>query len=137
MNLKLFRGKSSSKSTIGELFIDGVFECYVLEDVDRFLEIQGEKSKILGETAIPRGKYSVVITYSNRFNQLMPLLLNVPNYAGVRIHTGNKAEHTEGCILLGETKGKDFIGMSRSAYSKFMTRLSKVSKTEKIFIQIS
>lgn|SRR5574343_717456 len=135
MNIRLERQTFTETSTIGSLFIDNVFFCYTLEDKDRKLESGGKK--IMAKTAIPRGTYEVIVNYSNRFKVQMPLLLNVPNYAGVRIHTGNKAEHTEGCILLGETKGKDFIGMSRSAYSKFMTRLSKVSKTEKIFIQIS
>ena len=67
----------------------------------------------------------------------MPLLLNVPNYLGVRIHTGNKAEDTEGCILVGETKEPDFIGKSKVTYKKLMSILKKASITEEITIKIS
>jgi hypothetical protein len=66
----------------------------------------------------------------------MPLLLKVPNFEGVRIHWGNYSKDTEGCILLGTTKGVNMIGNSRTAYAKFMSVLNKVSKTEKIFITI-
>ena len=66
----------------------------------------------------------------------MPLLLNVPNYEGVRIHYGNYSKDTDGCILLGMTEGKDFIGQSRNAFKDFMEVLSQVSTQEKIFITI-
>lgn len=134
MKITLRRETFTENSTIGSLLIDGVFFCYTLEDKDRKLESGGKK--IQNKTAIPRGTYEVIVNFSNRFKTQMPLLLNVPNYAGVRIHTGNTADHTEGCILLGETKAKDFIGMSRSAYSKFMARLRAVVKNQKVFIEI-
>ena len=116
MNIVLTRKDFTEKSTIGELFIDGKFECFVLEDNDRKLETAGEKAKVYGLTAIPRGKYSVVITYSNRFKQLMPLLLNVPYFEGVRIHKGNVAEHSHGCLLVGNGKKKDMVTGSAIAY---------------------
>lgn len=76
-------------STIGELLIDGVFECFTLEDKERDV-------KIKSETAIPKGTYKVIINQSNRFKRLLPLLLNVPNFEGVRIHSGNTNHNTEG-----------------------------------------
>lgn len=141
MNLKLQRKIFTDTSTIGELFIDGVFECYTLEDKDRGLTdamsvTEIENRKVYGATAIPIGKYEVVLSYSERFKQVMPLLLNVKGFDGIRCHAGNYAENTLGCLLLGQTKGKDFIGQSKVAYQKFLAKLKKVSKTEKIFITI-
>ena len=134
MNILLLRKEFTEKSTIGELFINGNFECFTLEDKDRNLESGG--IKVYSKSAIPRGKYEVIISFSNRFKQYMPLLVNVPQFQGIRIHTGNKAENTEGCLLLGKTKSKDFIGLSKEAYSAFLAKLKKVEKNEKIFIEI-
>lgn len=116
MELKLKRLHKTDKSTIGELSIDGVFECYTLEDVERDV-------KVYSKTAIPKGQYKVIINQSNRFKKLMPLLLNVPNFEGVRIHSGNKAEDTEGCILVGQTRSLDFIGNSKKAYDKLFKKM--------------
>ena len=116
MELKLKRLHKTDKSTIGELSIDGVFECYTLEDVERDV-------KVYSKTAIPKGEYKVIINQSNRFKKLMPLLLNVPNFEGVRIHSGNKAEDTEGCILVGQTRSLDFIGNSKKAYDKLFKKM--------------
>lgn len=129
MELKLKRLHKTKNSTIGELSINGIFQCYTLEDVER-------EKKIYGETAISKGTYEIVITYSNRFKQFMPLLLNVPNFKGIRIHKGNKKEHTHGCILVGLTRKIDFIGSSKIAYAKLFSKLRKASKTEKITITI-
>ena len=99
MNLLLLRRDFTDKSTIGLLYVGQVFQCYALEDPDRKLEDGGEK--IPGKTAIPRGKYRIIIDWSNRFKRELPRLLDVPNYVGVRIHPGNGPDDTEGCILPG------------------------------------
>lgn len=135
MELQIKRKEFTDKSTIGELSVDGVFECYILEDKDRKLETGG--NKIHGLTAIPRGRYEIAITFSNRFKQYMPLLLNVPQFEGVRIHSGNTSENTEGCPLTGTTKSKDFVGGSRAAYTKLFAKLKKVERKEKIYITIT
>ena len=106
----------SENSTIGEMTIDGKWECYTLEDVERDV-------KIKSETAIPKGTYKVIINKSNRFKKLLPLLLNVPNFEGVRIHPGNSNHDTEGCILVGRTKSKDFIGQSRKAFESLFAKM--------------
>lgn len=129
MELKLIRDKFTEESTIGRLLINDVFHCFTLEDKVREVKIQNV-------TAIPKGRYEVIVNFSNRFQQQMPLLLKVPNFEGVRIHWGNYSKDTEGCILLGTTKGVNMIGNSRTAYAKFMSVLNKVAKTEKIFITI-
>ena len=121
MKLLLKRIHKTDISTIGELYIDGVFQCYTLEDIERDV-------KIKSETAIPKGKYKVMITLSNRFKKYMPLLLNVPNFEGVRIHSGNTNHETEGCILVGQTRSKDFIGQSRKAFDKLFKKLENAKE---------
>lgn len=116
MKITVKRLYKTDTSTIGELLIDGVFECYTLEDVER-------EVKVKSETAIPKGTYKVIINQSNRFKRLLPLLLNVPNFEGVRIHSGNSNHDTEGCILVGQTRGKDYIGKSRKAFDKLFKKM--------------
>jgi hypothetical protein len=129
MELQLIRTERSGNSTIGELSVDGKFECYTLEDLERPV-------KIKGDTAIPVGRYEVIINQSQRFGRLLPLLLNVPEFEGVRIHPGNTATDTEGCILVGETKGEASIGQSRAAFQQLFDKLKIALEREKIFIEI-
>jgi hypothetical protein len=119
MNLTLIRRWFSPRATIGELLIDDVRECFTLEDTVR----QGPK--IPGETAIPAGRYQVVITESARFNRPLPLLLDVPDFEGVRIHPGNCAADTAGCILVGSTRGPDRVNRSRAAFDPLFARLQQ------------
>ena len=141
MELLLQRKTETNLTTIGDFSIDGSYECHTLEDKNRGLtsdmslpEIM--KIKVPCMTAIPTGRYEVAINYSDRFKRLMPLLLNVPGYAGVRIHWGNYAKDTDGCILLGQTKSSDFIGNSVVEFNTFFTKLSEALKTQKVFITI-
>lgn len=126
MKLLLKRLHRTDVSTIGELYVDGVFECYTLEDVER-------EVKIKSETAISKGTYNIIVTMSNRFKRLLPLLINVPDFQGVRIHSGNTNHDTEGCILVGQTRSKDFIGKSRKAFDDLF---KKMQKAKSITIEI-
>ena len=117
MLITVRRKMFTDKSTIGELSIDGKNFCYTLEDTDRLLENKA-KVKIPGQSAIPRGKYHVQITFSQRFGKYLPILLDVPDFAGVRIHPGNKAEDTEGCILVGDSFDVDCIYNSRITFNR-------------------
>lgn len=108
----------TDKSTIGELHIDGDLFCHTLEDTCRKKGV-----KVDGKTAIPMGRYEVVIDHSTRFDRDMPHLLDVPGFEGIRIHAGNTSEDTEGCILLGMRHGDDVLYDSRSAYDKFFALL--------------
>lgn len=143
MELKVKRKVKTDISTIGELSINGVFECHVLEDMDRGLaqtmpikEI--EKLKKKGITAIPTGRYEIALTFSNAFQKYLPLLIEVPGYAGVRIHSGNTAEHSLGCLLTGnyDKKAPNFVSGSRVAFDNLFKKLKAVEKKEKIFITI-
>lgn len=141
MEIVVSRKTRTKTTTIGELSINGKFECYTLEDNDRGL-VQSmpleeiKQKKVFAQTAIPTGRYEVVITFSNRFQQYMPLLLNVPGFEAIRIHSGNTATDTEGCILLGQTLSADFIGNSRAAFRSFLPKIRAVERTEKVFITI-
>jgi len=128
MKLEVKRKIFTDKSTIGELFIDGVFECYTLEDVVR----QGPK--VFGKTAIPAGTYKVIVNMSNRFKRLLPLLIGVPEFEGVRIHPGNTDADTEGCILLGRVKGDNVIYNSKLAFNQFF---DKIKDQKEVTIAVS
>lgn len=129
MKLKLIRKEFTDYSSIGEMLIDGEKFCFTLEDAAREI-------KIPKQTAIPYGSYEVITNYSDRFKKVMPLLLNVPGFEGVRIHNGNTDKDTEGCILLGYTKQKNFIGNSKTAFSDFMKLLTKGLKQGKVRLEI-
>lgn len=128
--IQVVRKPSKGGATIGDLYIDGVRDCFTLED-----EIRDEK--IPGKTAIPPGKYRVVLTHSPRFKKVLPELLKVPNYVGVRIHSGNKAEDTEGCILVGEEAQENTITRSKEALLELMAAISMAHEAgEQVFIEI-
>lgn len=141
MELLLKRKIFTTKSTIGELFVNGKFQCYTLEDIDRGLndgmnDKEITQKKVYGNTAIPYGKYELIVSFSNNFQQLMPLLLKVKGYEGVRIHSGNTDADTLGCILVGQAFTKDAISGSRAAYKPLFIQLQKAVKAEKVFIEI-
>jgi len=129
MDIKVVRKEYSPKSTIGELHVDDRFECFTLEDRVRAM-------KVRETTAIPPGRYEVVVTWSNRFKRPLPLLMNVPNYDGVRIHTGNTDENTEGCLLVGKTKRPDFVGGSKLAFDALFPKIQAAAQREKVFLEI-
>lgn len=125
MNLVLQREASSPVATLGRLYLGGEPFCWTLEDVVR--EIAGTpvaEWKVSGKTAIPAGTYRVILTVSPRFKRELPLLVGVPGFDGVRIHAGNRAEDTEGCILPGYEHGPDFVGRSREAEAALIYRLA-------------
>ena len=124
---RTFKGKDY---TIGKLYINGDYFCDTLEDVVR----DGEK--VYGKTAIPEGTYTIVLTMSNRFKKILPLLLQVPKFEGVRIHSGNTAADTEGCILVGKNTEKGKVLESRAVFAQLMKRLESVENKENITIEI-
>lgn len=103
MKLLLTRDPSKDGATFGRLTADGEFICYALEDQAREVPGQPVASwKVPGKTAIPRGTYEVRMTFSARFEKLLPLLMGVPGFSGIRIHSGNTVDDTDGCILVGQ-----------------------------------
>lgn len=121
----------SSDYTIGKMFIDGECVAHTLEDAER-------PEKIPDVTAIPQGEYQVIINYSQRFKRQMPLLVNVPNFEGVRIHAGNTAANTSGCILVGRNTEKGRLTQSRESFDVVFAALSEAYQAgEKILIRIT
>lgn len=105
--LKRLVFNNDDECTLGELYVNGEFFAHTLED-----KYRGQKceDKIDGRTAIPYGKYKVIVDMSFRFKKLMLHVLNVPCFEGIRIHGGNRAKDSLGCILIGEaTNGIDEI----------------------------
>lgn len=92
-----------------------------------------KEKKVFGKTAIPEGTYRVVVTHSPRFKRELPLLLDVPYFVGIRIHRGNSAEHSSGCVLVGENKIKGKV-INSAKYEKELTELIK--KERNVVIEI-
>lgn len=117
MELRLEREPSSASCTLGELFVGDRLECFSLEDIVR------DGPKVPGQTAIPAGRYQVIITFSNRFQCDMPILLDVPGFTGVRIHPGNTDAETDGCLLVGAARHVEMISRSRQAYAALYAKI--------------
>jgi len=134
MKLQVVRTQFGKDATNGLLFIDGIFECYTLED-------QYQAVKVMHETCIPEGKYNIEFRktggfhakYSERYKNAhygMLHIQDVPNFTYILIHTGNTDEHTSGCLIVGETQqdleiSKDgFVGSSSVAYKKMYSKVA-------------
>ncbi len=131
MELVLQRQPSTDGATLGELLVDGQHQCWTLEDV-----VRPDGEKVPGQTAIPAGRYKVIVTFSNRFQVQMPLLVGVPGFEGVRIHPGNTAADTEGCLLVGMTKGGNTVGSSRLAYEALFPRIAAAYSEGDVWIDV-
>lgn len=135
MTIVLNREKLGEDYTEGRLFIDGQYLCDTLEDKVRQLE-SGEK-KVMHRTAIPAGRYKVVLSYSIHFQQQMPELVNVPYFSHIRIHWGNSTDDTSGCILVGERSSEGKLIRSKVTYKKLMDVVKPVfQRNEEINMEV-
>lgn len=131
LELVLRRRPSGETCTIGELYANGNFACYILEDVVR-------EVKIPGKSAIFQGRYQITITLSKRFGRMLPLLHEVQEFEGVRIHPGNTHLDTEGCLLPGMSVTPDGNSVleSRYAFNKLYKRIEEALKVGEVWIDI-
>lgn len=145
MHLVLTTKFKGPNYTIGDLTIDGIFFCNTLENTIRSLIDKNNdgdfnddgEGKVYGETAIPRGKYKIILSYSYRFKRILPELLNVKGFAGIRIHSGNKAVDTHGCILVGDNTAKGMVTGSRIKELALVKLMQEaVAKGEQITIEV-
>lgn len=140
MEITLNRYPSTEVATIGQLLLNESHQCYTLEDV-----VRPSGEKVYGKTAIPAGRYQIIINRSNRFSALaghdvfLPLLLAVPGFEGVRIHPGNTAADTDGCILPGMVINDDgnSVGRSREAFDQLFFQLKAALANEEVWITIN
>lgn len=119
MHIRVIREPSELKTTLGIMLINDRFFHWTLEDEIR--EIPGqpvESWKVPGETAIPSGLYTLDIDYSPKFQRQLIHVLDVPGFAGIRIHPLNTADETEGCIGVGAQRAGVSIRQSREAYNE-------------------
>lgn len=140
MKLTLKRIALRPTYTIGKLYIDDAYFCDTLEDTVRDINKSGKfdngEQKIKGKTAIPYGTYEIKWTYSPRFKKYTPQLMNVPSFEGIRIHSGNSSDHTEGCLLLGENKQVGKVLNSRATINKFYPIIKEACSNGKVIIEI-
>ena len=145
---------STKEYTIGELFVNEEATlskttkvCDTLEDTFRLLPKTCPntpkgigcncKEKVHGKTCIPYGTYTVRLSYSNRFRRILPEVLNVHHFLGIRLHSGNSSKDTEGCILVGTKSKGDWVTASRVAFNKLYKLLQTAEKNkEEITITI-
>lgn len=118
MDIAIKRIYKGAEYTVGRLSIDGKYFCDTLEDT-----VRAPGVKVRGKTAVPAGRYRVVFTESPRFKRILPLLVDVPNFEGVRIHPGNTAKDTEGCLLVGFNQVKGKVVASRATFQKLFEKL--------------
>nr|DAW29516.1 MAG TPA: hypothetical protein [Caudoviricetes sp.] len=142
MEIRLKRIARKDGYTIGQMSLNGDYFCDTLEDTDRGLKDTMQVNEILakkrkGVTAIPTGKYDVVLTFSPKFKRVLPLLLNVKGYEYIRIHHGNFPSSTDGCLLVGENKERGKVINSRATLERLMSVLLECEKKkEKVTITI-
>lgn len=138
MEMLLDRSQLDADVTIGALYVEADFECWVCEDPVREVPGQPVSSwKIKGKTAIPFGTYEVDVTMSARFGIELPILINVPGFDGIRIHPGNTAANTDGCLLPGVDRLQKSVGQSRKAFAALFAKIRQAkARGERITIRI-
>lgn len=149
MKLVLKRINNQDNYCEGKLYIDGIYQCDVIEDTDRGLnnemsiaEIQSKK--VYGETAIPKGTYQITLdVVSPKFKNRswatfcegkLPRLLDVPGFEGVLIHVGNKAADSLGCLLVGQKSSDGIVSNSTQTFKDLYYKLKQA--TDQITITI-
>jgi hypothetical protein len=122
MELTSTRKWYTSTSTISELFLNQEMErfCFILEDT-----VRAPGVKVPGETAVPAGRYRVIVDWSNRFRKYAFHILNVPNFDGIRIHSGNTDADTEGCLLVGQARSLNAVFGSHKAFVALWEKLTE------------
>ena len=131
MNIELRRDPSRDGWTRGQLRIDGDVVCWTCEDVIR------DGPRVAHETAIPPGRYAVVITRSRRFGRVLPELLRVDQFSGVRLHPGNTQHDTSGCVLLGLDADARGVWRSRAAVERVQARIAAaLARGERVWMTV-
>lgn len=139
MELKLTRNYQKDTYTIGRLYVEGDLFSNTLEDSVR--DYSDPNYKVYGKTAIPYGRYRITMVHSPKFSKRyggrkVPLLNNVPDFTGILIHSGNTAEDTDGCILVGQNTQRGRVTSSLATLYKLLDIFDSVPEDEEIWIDI-
>lgn len=139
MELKLTRNYQKDFYTIGRLYVEGELFSNTLEDPVR--DYSDPNYKVYGKTAIPYGRYRITMVHSPKFSKRyggrkVPLLNNVPDFTGILIHSGNTAEDTDGCILVGQNTQRGRVTSSLTTLYKLLDIFDSVPEDEEIWIDI-
>lgn len=135
MELKILRKNNTRDYCEGRLYIDGTYTCDTLEDTMRV--IRNFRDKIVGRTAIPCGRYPVTWTRSPRFKRYLPEIKETPWFQGIRIHAGNSAEDTRGCILVGRKHHDGYLTASKATLEALCMRISSAfARGETVYLEV-
>lgn len=129
MDLILKREPPTLNFVMGALFIGGSKFCDTLEDPPR-------EAKVPTKTGIPYGRYQVTVTWSNRFQKRMPLVMNVPEFEGVRIHGGRDENDTEGCVLVGYRASIGLLKGGPMVSENLCKMIEQAEQSGKVFLTI-
>lgn len=137
MNIEIIRDDETPMSrNYGKLFVEGKYFCETLEDQDRYLENDGVK--VDGDTAIPRGRYRVTRTMSQRFGRVIPLVNDVPGFTGVRLHGGNTEADTHGCPLLGAVRNSTGIANCKGVNDRLDNAIeAALNAGDEVWLEVS
>jgi hypothetical protein len=123
--------------TPGRMYVNGLHFGFTCEDEDRHLETVGVKGKVNGRTAIPRGTYGMEVSFSNRFKKELPAVLVVPGFEGIRVHGGNRAEDSLGCILLGQVRTATGIAQCAATVARLIAMMQTAEdKRELCYLEV-
>lgn len=138
MKLLLKRKILTNTYTQGELYVNDVIFCYTIEDKVRAkVGMWKQLCKIKGQTAIPYGKYPVLVTWSNRFKRMLTGVFNVPNFEGIRIHNGTSELSSEGCIIVSHhVAGPGKLVNDKAAMNQLCILIEDAQKIEKVTLEI-
>lgn len=143
MEIELRRNPSVRKTTFGDLLIDGVWECYTLEDQIREIPGQPVASwKIHGETAIPANRYKLTLDYSQRFGPDTITINHVPGFDAIRMHGGTDISSTEGCVVVGDKEDMAAMTISGAKFDHVLDKLkakikAAIDDLEEVWLTIS
>ncbi len=140
MELKLKRIAKKDDYTIGHLYImekgKPAYFCDTMEPTWRMVKAHGNY-KVNGRTAIPEGRYPVLITKSPKFKRWLPLLFGVPHFEGIRIHAGNFPKDTRGCILVGQNTKPGILTNSLCTLNLLISKMTEARcKDEPLWITV-
>lgn len=119
----VIRPDNGEAFTPGRMFVNGLHLAYTCEDEDRHLETVGTQEKQHGRTGISRGTYALENSFSQRFQRELPAVLDVPGFAGIRIHGGNRAEDSLGCILIGQVRTASGIAQCAATVQRLVAMI--------------